>query len=355
MSSGATFCLVSSSIWSLTIGQTLFCKLSRFSLGARLVGVSTCNAFISIGCTDLVGRMLLSRNPAFKHLNALLAVSTRGSTGKRSVQELHSGPAPDLSQAGQKRRKGASTPATGANTSPLSGTQPSTDAADPTQLPVNPNAQPADQHMPTAADELTDHSLVDDIAEAYAADPFFADDAKTADLTFAQGLWWKGGLIVVPDSKDTKRLIFEAFHDHPMAGHFGCANTLKAIKSRFYWRYADKKVGDYVCNCPSCQLQTTQPSRPAGLLQPLDVPPHAWHTVTTDYITGLPRTPKGNNAIAVFVDKLTKYVYAVPCSDTSDAVDWANIMLNMLCSMRDCLLSSSLTEALSSKVHSTGL
>jgi transposase InsO family protein len=269
--------------------------------------------------------MLLSRNPAFKHLNALLAVSTRGSTGKRSVPELHSGPAPDLSQAGQKRRKGASTPATGANTSPLSGTQPSTDAADPTQLPVNPNAQPADQHMPTAADELTDHSLVDDIAEAYAADPFFADDAKTADLTFAQGLWWKGGLIVVPDSKDTKRLIFEAFHDHPMAGHFGCANTLKAIKSRFYWRYADKKVGDYVCNCPSCQLQTTQPSRPAGLLQPLDVPPHAWHTVTTDYITGLPRTPKGNNAIAVFVDKLTKYVYAVPCSDTSDAVDWANM------------------------------
>ena len=31
----------------------------------------------------------LSRNPNFKHLNALLAVSTRGSTGKRSVQELH--------------------------------------------------------------------------------------------------------------------------------------------------------------------------------------------------------------------------------------------------------------------------
>ena len=35
--------------------------------------------------------------------------------------------------------------------------------------------------------------------------------------------------------------------------------------------------------------------------------------------------PNGNNAIAVFVDKLTKYVYAVPCSDTSDAIDWANM------------------------------
>ena len=199
---------------------------------------------------------------------------------------------------------------------------PSADAANPNPLPVNPNAQSADQHMPTAADELTDHY---DIAEAYAADPFFADAAKTADFTFAQGLWWKGDLIVVPDSEDTKRLILEAFHDHRMAGHFGCAKTLKAIKSRFYWRYADKEVSDYIRNCPSCQLQTNRPTKPAGLLQPLDVPPYAWHTVTTDYITGLPCTPKGNNAIAVFVDKLTKYMYAVPCKDTSDAVDWANM------------------------------
>ena len=72
-------------------------------------------------------------------------------------------------------------------------------------------------------------------------------------------------------------------------------------------------------------MQTTQPTKPAGFLQPQDVPPHAWHTVTTDYITGLPLTPASNNAIAVFVDKLTKYVYAVPCSDKSDAVDWANM------------------------------
>ena len=45
---------------------------------------------------------------------------------------------------------------------------------------------------------------------------------------------------------------------------------------------------------------------------------------TTNYITGL-LTAKGNNAIAVFVDKLTKYVYAVSCSYKSDAVDWANM------------------------------
>ena len=46
------------------------------------------------------------------------------------------------------------------------------------------------------ADALHAVSMIDNLAEAYAADPFFADEAKTADLTFALGLWWKRGLIL---------------------------------------------------------------------------------------------------------------------------------------------------------------
>ena len=159
---------------------------------------------------------------------------------------------------------------------------------------------------------------------------------------------------MVPNSADTKRLILQAFHDHPMGGHFGLTKTLKAIKSRFLWRHADEEVGDYVHNCPGCQVQTTHPSKPAGDLQPLDVPPYAWHTVTTDYVTGLSLTPQGNNAIAVFVDKLTKYVYAVPCSDSSDAVDWVDMYAGYVV-QHEGLLSLSLTGVLSSTLHSTGL
>ena len=278
----------------------------------------------------------LSRNPKFKHLNALLAVTTRsstgnfvkGSTGKRSVQELHSDPASDTtaSSAGQKRRKSVSTPATGANTIPLHTTskQQSADSTLTISMDgLSAAAQPSSSSE--TDDDLYDISMIDDLAEAYAADPYSADDEKTADLTFASGLWWKGDCIVVPNSADTKRLILQGFHDHPMAGHHGVTKTLKVIKSRFYWPNADTEVRNYVCNCPSCQVQTNKPAKPTGLLQPLDVPPYAWHTVTTDYITGLPLTPNGNNAIAVFVDKLTKYVYAVPCNDKLNAVDWANM------------------------------
>ena len=86
-------------------------------------------------------------------------------------------------------------------------------------------------------------------------------------------------------------------------------------------RYLTTFVTAPVANCNP----NPDPSKPTGLLQPLDVPSFAWHTVTTDYMTGLPVTADGHNAIAVFVDKLTKYVYAVPCNDTSDVVDWADM------------------------------
>ena len=262
----------------------------------------------------------LRRNPAFKHLNALLAVSTRGSTRKRSVQDLHADPATatdaTAAWAGQKRRKAASTPATGANTIPVPATRHSADTTASTEQTVT---------IDHPSDTIDDLSLVDNLVEGYAADPFFADDKRTAGLTFAQDLWWKGNRIVVPDSADTKKVILQAFHNHPMAGHFGVRKTLAAINSRFYWPLADGEVRDYCRACPECQLHNTSSHKPTGLLQPLDVPPYAWLTLTTDYITGLPRTPKGNNAIVVFVDKLTKYVYAVPCKDTSTAIDWANM------------------------------
>ena len=187
----------------------------------------------------------LSLNPNFKHLSALLAVTTRSSTGnidkglkgKRPVQELHSAPASNApaSRAGQKRKTGASTPATGANTTPLN-TSKRQRFADSTTQPLSHERQSTDQQPSSAADDV---SLIGDLTRAYAADPFFADDEKTADVAFAVGLWWKGDCNVVPNSADTKRLILQAFHDHPMAGHQGVTRTLKAIKSRLYWPDAD--------------------------------------------------------------------------------------------------------------------
>jgi len=83
----------------------------------------------------------------------------------------------------------------------------------------------------------------------------------------------------------------------------------------------------YIATCPGCQVYKNFPGKPAGQMQPITVPPYRWHTVTTDYVTGLPETDNGHDAIAVFVDKLTKYVYLMPCKTTSNGEDWADLFM----------------------------
>ena len=47
-------------------------------------------------------------------------------------------------------------------------------------------------------------------------------------------------------------------------------------------------------------------------MQPLPIPDRPWQQVSMDLITQLPRSKLGNDAIVVFVDKLTKMVHYVP-------------------------------------------
>ena len=57
----------------------------------------------------------------------------------------------------------------------------------------------------------------------YAADPSFAE-GKAGDMTYAEGLRWKGERIAILNSVDTKRSakrpIHETFHGHPVVGMF---------------------------------------------------------------------------------------------------------------------------------------
>ena len=59
--------------------------------------------------------------------------------------------------------------------------------------------------------------------------------------------------------------------------------------------------------------------RPQGLLQPLPTPYHCFEEVTMDLITHLPVTDRGFDSIVTFVDRLSKYVYFVPCVEAISA------------------------------------
>jgi hypothetical protein len=64
-----------------------------------------------------------------------------------------------------------------------------------------------------------------------------------------------------------------------------------------------------VFDCPVCHRNRAQTVKKAGLLQPLSVPSFKWESVSMDFITQLPVTKRGHDAIVVFVDRLTKMVH----------------------------------------------
>lgn len=52
-------------------------------------------------------------------------------------------------------------------------------------------------------------------------------------------------------------------------------------------------ISEYVAQCPTCQQVKAEPQRPAGPLQPLNVPEWKQDKIAMDFVVGLPKTLNG--------------------------------------------------------------
>src|SRR3954466_15877898 len=119
--------------------------------------------------------------------------------------------------------------------------------------------------------------------------------------------------------------ILHDHHDAPIAGHQGIERTYEAIHCLFYWPRMNNDVRNYVKSCDTCQRIKASQQVPAGLLQPLPIPAQPWDQVSMDFITQLPKTRSGFDAIVVFVNTFSKMVHLVPTRTTATAPDTAKI------------------------------
>jgi hypothetical protein len=78
-------------------------------------------------------------------------------------------------------------------------------------------------------------------------------------------------------------------------------------------------IAKYVAACGVYQMVKAEHKRPAGLLKPLEIPEWKWKHITIDFVIGLPRTPRGKDAIWVVVDRLTKSAHFIPMKTTNSA------------------------------------
>ena len=133
--------------------------------------------------------------------------------------------------------------------------------------------------------------------------------------------------LVIPRMPSILRSILHDMHDMPSAGHRGIDATIERIERQYYWSNIAKSVRQYIGSCDSCQRNKGSNKKPAGLIQPLEPAQERWESISTDFITQLPLTKNGYDAIMVIVDRFSKRAHFAPCHTNDSAVDVAHIFL----------------------------
>ncbi|KAJ9532599.1 hypothetical protein QJQ45_010661 [Haematococcus lacustris] len=172
-------------------------------------------------------------------------------------------------------------------------------------------------------------NMTEQLLAAYAADEAFASMVDQYDQD-QHGLYRtrERNQIVVPNCPELKTRILVEMHDAQFAGHVGITKTLERISRMFWWPRMRSEVRHYVANCDACQRNKSVNTKLGGLLTPLAIPYDRWESISMDLITKLPPGEHGFDAIAVFVDRLSKMVHFVPCRESMNAESFARLFID---------------------------
>lgn len=100
-----------------------------------------------------------------------------------------------------------------------------------------------------------------------------------------------------------------------------------------------KDVAYFVERCLTCLKVKAEHQRPSGQLQQIEIPKWKWDHITMDFVTKLPKTPKGYDAIWVIVDRLTKSAHFLPIKESYRLDRLAKLYIDEIVSLHGVPLS----------------
>ena len=166
-------------------------------------------------------------------------------------------------------------------------------------------------------------TILEDIKRAQANDSSLQQVISTIDkekkgefVVSPEGAITFQGRICVPDVPEIKEQLLKEAHQVPYSVHPGNTKMYRDLKMRFWWPGMKNDVVNFVSRCLTCQQVKAEHQRPAGLLQPMEIPEWKWDQVTMDFVSGLPRTKNNHDSIWVIVDRLTKSAHFIPVLTT---------------------------------------
>ena len=157
------------------------------------------------------------------------------------------------------------------------------------------------------------------------------DEKKRACFTLDdQGVLWFKNRLVVPKDMELKKRILDEAHTSMFTMHPGSNKMYQDLKQKFWWTRMKREIATYVSECDVCQRIKADHLKPAGMLQPLEVPAWKWEDIHMDFIVGLPPTQKGYDSIWVVIDRFTKAAHFLPVKTTYRAKQYAELYISRI-------------------------
>ena len=152
---------------------------------------------------------------------------------------------------------------------------------------------------------------------------------KPEDWTDDEGILLYKDRVYVPPDDDLRRDIVKMHHEPIHMAHPGIQKTKDLVKRDYYWDGMSQFISNYVQGCATCQTTKVRTNPTKAPLMPI---PHSGNTVpfqviTMDYITDLPPTEDGYDAIQVVVDHdVSKAAVYSPCTKQITAMGAAKLL-----------------------------
>ncbi|GJW80855.1 reverse transcriptase domain-containing protein [Tanacetum coccineum] len=122
---------------------------------------------------------------------------------------------------------------------------------------------------------------------------------RDGSLYFMDRIW-------VPLVGGVRTIIMDEAHKSRYSVHPRADKMYYDLRDMYWWPRMKRDIATYVSECLTCAKVKAEHQRPSGLLQQPEIPEWKWENITMDFITKLPRTRNGHDAIWVVVDRLTK-------------------------------------------------
>ena len=200
---------------------------------------------------------------------------------------------------------------------PISNSNPTADVVTSAQTPMSDPSTP----MPTSTEE--EKKTLAEYAESTAKQSVTSTDGTF--ILIGKSLYFSDHhtlRLCIPE-----KLISETLHlCHDACKHPGIRRTYLLASERFYFPRMSQRIKELCDNCITCQTLKHSHEKSIGHLHLVPTPDEPFHTITMDFVTGLPLS-HGHNALLTITDKFSKTIKLILCRMTDSAEDTTKLYL----------------------------